>query len=283
LEGFIIRDELQWQYAQGLPKSLDVGKAFLRREGAVSTLSQKWRGWGTGLKPAHEPILLCQKPLDGTYCANVGRWGCGALNVDACRIPFESAAEREAAHRKNDHERYGSGPRGNHVYRPDPSVRLSYRAPARFPSNVVRSDPLGDGYDRYFVIPKASRTERNRGLGQLPEEPGQQRYGSLTGGDFAFVGPDGKARTRRGSRPQHNVHPTVKPIALMEHLLKLVVPPGGRVLDPFAGSGSTLIAAAALGLDAVGIEREPRYVEIATSRLRAIGVRATPEGPGGIQ
>jgi site-specific DNA-methyltransferase (adenine-specific) len=267
--GFVIRDELQWQYAQGMPKSMDIAKAFARREdGESEDVAANWRGWGTGLKPAHEPILLCQKPLAGTYLDNLVSWSCGALNIDECRIPFENEAERRQVHSKNDHERFGSGPRGNHVYEPDPSPRTSYRAQARFPSNVLRTEPLGDGYDRYFVIPKASPTERNRGLDDLPIGRAQS-YGSIDGGDFPFVAPDGRRRVRRGAAPQRNTHPTVKPIALMEHLLRLVVPPGGRVLDPFAGTAPTLIAAARLGLSAIGIDLDPAYVEIARRRLAA--------------
>ncbi len=270
LVGFVIRDELHWQYAQGMPKSMDIAKAFIRRDGADSAGASTWRGWGTSLKPAHEPILLCQKPLLDTYCANLDAWGCGGLNVDGCRIPFENDADRYAAHKKGDHERFASGPRRNRVYGPDLSVRLSYRAAARFPSNVVRTDPLLDGYDRYFVVPKASRVERNAGLNDRLEQSGQYPSGSVTRGGFTLIAPDGNRRTLSGVRPQRNIHPTVKPIALMEHLLKLVVPPGGNVLDPFAGSGSTLIAAANLGLSAVGIEREGSYVEVARRRVEAI-------------
>ena len=239
--------------------------------------AERWQGWGTALKPAHEPIVVARKPLQGTVAQNVLEHGTGALNVDGCRIGTEST-ERTRTPRD-------FGLVNDDGWTPTPGTNGSDAG--RWPANVVldettaelldeqsgegESKPFksatttahrevysdgkgvdysGRGYDdtggasRFFYVAKASRAERNAGLGSDPVH---------------LWTPE--------NQPERNSHPTVKPIALMRYLVRLVTPPGGLVLDPFVGSGTTGIAAALEGLEFIGIDQEREYVDIAHSRL----------------
>lgn len=236
LAGFEVRDMLHWIYGSGFPKSLDVSKAIDKRAGAERGQVEEWEGWGTNLKPAHEPVLLCRKPLDGAVADNVERWGVGGLNVDGCRIGDE-AIITEGRNSAGSNSRGSFEPNfygGEHI--------------GRWPANILL-DPeaaslldLQAGLDasRFFYCGKATREEKEAGL-------------------------DGDTRRRA------NVHPTVKPIAVMCWLSKLVTPPGGLILDPFCGSGSTGCAASQLGFRFLGIEREPEYAAIARARVAYYG------------
>lgn len=263
LAWFEVRDVIEWLYFSGFPKSMDVSKAFDKRAGAerekigeytirgtvdiqggnynsgktaiktlnitapATELAKRWDGWGTALKPAHEPIIVARKPLEGTICDNVRKYGTGAINIDRCRIgdghDRESGGLRKAKHVENEPMDQNKRPTGG-----------------RFPANIVTVEP-----DAFFskycnVTPselskKASKRDRNS---------------DWQGGEIA----------------SRNSHPTVKPTELMAWLVSLVTPPGGTVLDPFAGSGSTLVAAKREGFGFIGIEREPEYVEIIEAR-----------------
>ena len=195
-----------------------------------------WSGWGTALKPACEPIVLARKPLQGTVAANVTAHGVGALNIDACRIGFVSAEDERESKDKNRHADFGTAPGGNAVYGDYSMVpRTNYAASGRWPANLLLDDAsaeqLGDAA-RFFYCAKVSSKERNAGL-------------------------DGERCN----------HPTLKPIVLMRWLCRLVTPPNGLVLDPFAGSGSTLIAAHLEGFRSIGIEQDSEYCRIAEARL----------------
>lgn len=263
--GFEIRDQIMWIYGSGFPKSQDVGKNIDRAAGkpdpnygSKKTAKQgnetvgdfatgarcgkcnktfnadiirdckqepcgmrytyqtetgrQWAGWGTNLKPAHEPICMARKPMPVSVAKNVQQWGTGAINVDACRVAFTDEQDR------------GTG---------------------RFPANIIMDPEAGAihqgetnsichglaGASRFFYCAKVNKRERNTGV--------------------------------------ENTHPTVKPVDLMRYLIQLVTPPGGRVLDPFAGSGSTGMAAVELGHEFVGIEREAAYAQIAQQRIEA--------------
>jgi site-specific DNA-methyltransferase (adenine-specific) len=195
--GFVICDMLDWVFAQGMPVVLDVAREIAKMDPAGA---DAWRGFGIGLKPAHEAIVLAQKPLsEDTIAKNVLRWRVGALNIEACR---------------------GS----------------------RYPSDVVATDcevlgPYGHllaiGDSTIAVARKPAPIERNV------------------------------------SRDVDNSHPTVKPVAVVRWLVRLVTPPGGIVLDPFAGSGTTALAALAEGRRWVLVEREPEYADIAAARIEA--------------
>jgi site-specific DNA-methyltransferase (adenine-specific) len=213
-----------WIYSSGFPKSQDIGKSIQRSMGVKETKkvldngrarmanklaetnnlgdagfsgqttictdpeAKAWSGWGTQLRPAHEPIALARKPIKTSLRENCLKYGTGALNIDATRVE------------------------------------------GRFPSNVIGEIP---DYQKYFYCPKVSRRERHL---------------------------EGQAE---------NNHPTVKPVELMKYLIKLVTPPGGTVLDPFNGSGSTGMASVELGHYYVGIDLDPKYIEISQQRITA--------------
>lgn len=200
--GFEIRDNLAWLYASGVPKGLDAASAF-RSIGDEAGAAQ-WRGWGTGLKPTFEPIILARKPLDGTVTENLSRHATGALNLGACRL----------------HGPPGS--RGRSKWAPNVHAVEHTAASIIATANAAA--------DQVFFVSKPSSRER--------------------------VAVDGVE------------HPTVKPLDLMRHLVRLVTPPGGLVLDPFAGSGTTIEACIAEGLRAIGIEREAQYLPLIQERIR---------------
>jgi DNA modification methylase len=198
--------------------------------------AKQWAGWGTALKPAWEPIILARKPLAGPVAANVQEHGTGALNVDGCRV--------------GDGEDRGRWP-ANVILDPEAGAMLDAHAdeaPARF-----------------FYCAKASRREREAGLHHRTAT--NVNDGRATSIDNPY---------QRGDTQRRNTHPTVKPVSLMRWLVRLITPPGGLVLDPFTGSGTTGMAAALEGLRFVGCEMEAEYVEIA--RARIAHVEADPGG-----
>ena len=208
--GFEIRDQIMWVYGSGFPKSRNVGKDV-----------PEFDGWGTALKPAHEPIVMARKPPAGTVASNVMEHGTGALNIDGCRVGTEENLERV------------SGGSANRVG--DWGMKAGHTAPqpqGRFPANLIHdgSEEATAGMGqaaRYFYCAKASKKDRGEG----------------------------------------NKHPTVKPTELMRYMCRLVTPPGGVVLDPFMGSGSTGKAAVKEGFKFIGIEKEKEYLVIANARI----------------
>lgn len=357
--GLDIRDSLHWFYASGFPKSLDVSKAIDAHNGderpvigtrpvtrefrgrdhvgdvshattidvssAASAASAAWSGWGTALKPAHEPIVVARKPITGTVAANVLAHGTGAINVDGCRVATDDDLNGESygnTVRERDSFFTGKKPGGAGVF-----VQPS----GRWPANILFShaptctettcDPAcpvaeldrqsgdrpgmsgggnhrpdyaggmfggidcshtarGDngGASRFFYCfrfeAKASTVEREAGLDDLP----LRTAGELTGRKDGSAGLTPRAGAGRASNGRRNAHPTVKPVALMRWLCKLVTPPGGIVLDIYAGSGTTGIGAVLEGFRFVGIEGEAMcggfgeerspHVEIARARIR---------------
>lgn len=280
--GFEIRDMIAWVYGSGFPKSLNVGKAIDKMQGnerinlglspnrrlshergnswkqtspnsmqyTESRGNSPYEGYGTALKPALEPITVARKPIEGTVAANVLKWGTGAINIDGCRV----GSEEISVH--TDPAIYSMTPHKSN---------LDYRNhQGRFPANLIHdgSDEatagLGDA-QRYFYCAKASKAERNMGCEGLDKQEGQGSYKFRTDGSL-----DGKPTAAKS-----NIHPTVKPIALMRYLVRLVTPPNGTVLDPFLGSGTTAIAAIQEGFDWIGIEREAEYCDIARARIAA--------------
>jgi DNA modification methylase len=188
-------------------------------------------GLGTTLKPAYEPIIMARAPLQGTTTANLATWGTGALNIDTARL---TDARYWPAHLALCHT---------------PGCTEKACAP-RCPAGLLDRTHPKTQPSRLFFCAKAPRREREAGCEQLPT-----RLAEL------YTGSSRKPRVLR------NIHPTVKPVELMRWLVKLVTPPGGVVLDPFTGSGSTGIAAVLEGKRFVGIEREGEYVDIACARL----------------
>lgn len=232
----------------------------------IIEIDSEWSGWGTALKPAHEPIALARKPIKLSIAKNCQQWGVGALNIDAGRVPYESEKDIKSA-------QFGRPSTDNHSYinteaqaTRDNSDVVQANEAGRFPSNVIGEIPL---YQKYFYCPKVSRRERHMGF----EDPGAMFPGSRFD---VYMPTEGKTNPETSIeaveeklKDKGNNHPTVKPIELMKYLIKLVTPAGGTVLDPFCGSGSTGCAAVELGHTFIGCELDPRYVEIAQRRIAA--------------
>ena len=247
--GFEIRDLIAWVYGSGFPKSRNLDGA--------------WQGWGTALKPALEPITVARKPLVGTVAANVMEHGTGAINVDGCRVAIDEA-DREILDKRSG---AGFGTiQCSHAGRNE-GERFKSHAAGRWPANLIH-----DGSDEVVELFPQSTSTGTAGSGK------SDRYGAFerkqTGQQIGF-GDSGSAarffycaKASKADRGDGNNHPTVKPTELMRYLCRLVTPPGGVVLDPFMGSGSTGKAAALEGFRFIGIEREAEYLEIARGRIQ---------------
>ena len=260
--GFEIRDMIAWVYGSGFPKSLDVSKAIDKAAGVerekvlvptkagntrgergisyagesfsgftditapATEAARQWQGWGTALKPALEPITVARKPLVGTVASNVLAHGTGAINIDGCRIG-------------DGDDRTNGGPTGARI-------------------------DAGEGYGGGWSDAESGRARPSGG--RWPANlihDGSDEPATLLGDAARFFY---CAKASKSDRGAENTHPTVKPTDLMRYLCRLVTPPGGVVLDPFMGSGSTGKAAMLEGFQFIGIERDPAYVAIAASR-----------------
>lgn len=247
--GFEIRDCIAWLYGQGFPKS--------------HNLKGDWSGWGTALKPAMEPIVVARKPLCGTVAENVLRWGTGAVNIDGCRVDAGNGRPWIESKSEDAKNAYGNGLNGSRY--------AGLTSLGRWPANVVH-----DGSDEVVgLFPDTTsgqvKSHHRRQAGgkdtfhnSRPKEFGRE-FGGDTGSAARFFYCAKASKAERGSG---NGHPTVKPVALMAYLCRLVTPLGGVVLDPFTGSGSTGVACVREGFDFIGIEREPEYVRIAEARIQ---------------
>lgn len=277
LAGFEVRDLIAWLYGSGFPKSLNVAKAIEATlagalDGEVSLpAALTWDGWGTALKPALEPVVFARKPLIGTLAENVLAHGCGGLNIDSCRVstdgesfhvPKSDPARRQgvvgrAMQSKGDAQ-------SNQAAQAD-SIRRT-QGLGRWPANVVHdgSDEVVEAFPESESggYPPAG-VQRTQGVTYgRPNKTPEQRFTASSGSASRFFySAKADAEDRMGSD-----HPTVKPIDLMAWLARLITPPGGTVLDPFAGSGTTGIAALREGFDAILIELDGRHV--ADIRLR---------------
>jgi hypothetical protein len=237
----------------------------------ATNAAKQWEGWGTALKPAHEPIVLARKPLTGTVAANVLQHGTGALNINATRIGEDGGSRRTA-------DDIGEDARTNAVY--GKGLGLANPAPrvdglGRWPANVIVDDTITDDWARYFYCAKPSRTERNNGLDGMPEHTSGQMTNRKEGSAGLNNPRAGAKRINGGS----NFHPTVKPLTLMQWLIRLVTPPDGTILDPFAGSGTTLAAATLEGLHSIGIELTDDYLPIITARCNWAETQTTQQTP----
>lgn len=262
--GFEIRDMIAWVYGTGFPKS--------------HNLEGDWSGWGTALKPALEPITVARKPLIGTIAENVAAHGTGALNIDACRVKMAKTVYGEYSGSVVPSSALGRWP-ANLIH--DGSEEVASLFP--FSKAGVEKQPRGTGgiwsgesntpcgpqygdsgsAARFFYSAKASKSERDAGCESLPKKNAGTMV-KRTEGTVEIKSPGAGAGRTSGAK---NHHPTVKPIALMQYLCKLVTPPNGTVLDPFMGSGTTGCAAVLDGFSFIGVEREADYVEIAKARV----------------
>ena len=220
---------------------------------------RQWAGWGTALKPAHEPICLARKPLKLSIAKNCQKHGVGALNIDATRIPATDL--KEGTMGTTAHDNYNAEKNADEGLREGEQLPWIPSEQGRFPSNVIGE--IAEPYQKYFYCPKVGRRERHIGHEMPPAMFGSVQGAYSPDGNRMAVGLD--ARTGNVG----NNHPTVKPVALMEYLIKLITPPGGTVLDPFNGSGSTGCAAVELGHPYIGCELDPAYIEISRKRIEA--------------
>jgi DNA modification methylase len=294
--GFEIRDQLAWAYGSGFPKSHDVAQSIEKLEttgksrrpdrdlgglprnrfsGSVegsliantggklplsTEAAREWEGWGTALKPAWEPICLARKPLsEKNIAANVLKWGTGALNIDGCRIEGEPWQPHTA-----------TGLASEKFFTKGEAKEIEKRPHdlGRWPANICH-----DGSDE--VVARFPQADVGGGTYQRKPDEGRNTYGAFTGAETVSYGDSGSAarffycaKTSSEERGEGNNHPTVKPVALMEWLVRLVTPKGGLVLDPFMGSGSTGLACQRQQFRFIGCELSPDYAAIAAERMR---------------
>lgn len=250
--GYEIRDTIAWISSKTFPKSLNVAKAIAKqgKDGSVA------EGWGTGLKQVVEPVVLARKPLDGTVAENFLQWGVGGLNIDASRVGDEQVTINTFDN--------GAKPFGNAVG----EAYTSRVSTGRWPANVLLDEQSAEvlemqatGVSKFFYVPTASKADRNEGVGHL--EP-QKKYKA---GGVGGTGGAKDAHQVANQKAMSNFHPTVKPTQLMRYLIKLVTPLGGKVLDPFTGSGSTGKAALLDGFEFIGAELTDEYLPIIEARL----------------
>lgn len=345
--GFEIRDQIQWLYSSGFPKSMDISKALDRQAGAerevigkykppngkewnlkqdgnpdgdhsaglftssgTRTLdvtapsteaAKEWDGWGTALKPANEPICVARKPVEGTVADNILAWGTGGMNVDGCRVPFQNKDDQDSAMWGRGTDILG----GNFVgaFHGNGKVNIDADPKGRWPANVIMDGFAGEeldrqtgilttgakngvyvgwgkegiynpgkeyqqystgdsgGASRFFYCPKPDNFERNKGLKDFEKKPG----GMVSN----YSGQHITRRDGGAPGPRANNHPTVKPIDLMRYLVRLVTPKGGVCLDPFCGSGPTLIGAKMELMYYIGIDDDEANIPLAEARVKA--------------
>lgn len=272
------------------------GYEVRERTAPATSDAEKWDGWGTALKPAWEPIILARKPLEGTVAANVLKHGTGALNIDGCRVGMR---EERDLNRATSIGYGGSEPQGvvqdggegrwpaNLALDPEAAAMLDAQTPdlkegfsvnrnrdgeAHSGNTILgarnadtRDVGYGDhgGASRFFYVAKPSSAERNAGLDGFDVASAGEVAGGREEGSAGLSNPRAGTRSARA-----NVHPTVKPIDLMRWLVRLVTPPGGIVLDPFTGSGTTGCAAVLEGFNFIGCELSDEYADIADARIR---------------
>ena len=229
-------------------------------------LAKEWQGWKTpALKPAFEPIVVAQKPCEGSITENVMKRGVGGYNIDECRIAFESQDDHIAAAAARAHQQERCNTEGHNtvVLTPNGDSRLGndpqeefdrfMTFKGRYPSNLLMQEECFGRLSKFFLIPKASKGEKEENLeGDGKKE--MHRWNS--GGEW-----------KECEKEITNKHPTVKPVALMQHLIKLTTKPLYTVLDPFLGSGTTAVAALQLNRNVIGIELNEEYMKIAKARI----------------
>jgi len=263
--GWEIRDTLMWLYGSGFPKSLNIGKA-------LGDSYPEWKNYGTSLKPAYEPIILAMKPLDGTFAENALKWGVAGLNIDEARIKIDKEKETD----KRCITGINNISRGKHnggvAIAPDGNNYPMYKE-GRFPANLLLDETSAEMLDEQSGITETHAMSRTRnkfgGIFGNQKEVYNPNLMSNSGGASRFFYVAKASRSEREAGVDKNNHPTVKPIKLMDYLVKLTKMPNPNqvYLDPFLGSGTTAIAVVLNGRHFIGIEKEQEYVEIAKKRI----------------
>jgi site-specific DNA-methyltransferase (adenine-specific) len=335
--GWELRDTIMWLYGSGFPKSLDISKAIDKMAGArrevigkykgaspntVQTMgrpehsgsgwsndgfvditvpaspeAQLWSGYGTALKPAYEPILVCMNPLDGTFANNALKHGVAGLNIDGCRVGTETITQHQNSGGRKYARKYDGHTENLKV------DGIITQTQGRFPANIIHDgseevlelfpnrdaggsrkntqrgqifvhggehESFGDSgsASRFFYCAKASKSERDRGCEDmywLNGEPTTQEIWERLNNENEANKDNKNFKRHRIARG--NIHPTVKNLDLMKYLVKLISPPKDAViLDPFMGSGTTLAACKELGIKCIGIDIDEYACEIAIKR-----------------
>ena len=248
--GFEIRDCIQWLYGSGFPKSHNI------KDG-------EYKGWGTALKPANEPICVARKPLEKglTIAENVIKYGTGAINIDGSRIGTETRINQPASSLGNLKTMDGGKANQN---------QLASEAQGRWPANIILDEEAAMALDEQSGVLKnggQNYTTKGKSMFGTEKELAITKFAGDSGGASRFFYIAKASKSERNKGLELNNHPTVKPIKLMEYLIKLVTPPNGTVLDPFMGSGSTGVAAKNLKYKFIGCEMNDEYFEIAKKRI----------------
>jgi len=269
LAGFEIRDQLQWLYGSGFPKSYNISKGIDKKlsDKESKELCKQWDGFGTALKPANEPIVLARKPLsEKNIVDNVLKWGTGGLNIDDCRV---DVSDNDPNHRKATGKNGGA----DSMFGVGNSKRPATLTQGRFPANLLLDEDAAKMLDEQSGPCKTGKLEPHHKLkasknncmsGDNQERNPRKSFGGDSGGASRFFYiPKVSKKERNGS-----LHPTMKPIKLMQYLVRLITPPNGLVLDPFMGSGSTGVACIKENFNFIGMELNPEYAQIAQKRIK---------------
>jgi site-specific DNA-methyltransferase (adenine-specific) len=298
--GFEIRDCIAWMYGSGFPKSLDVSKAIDKAAGAerddvyedktgvtdnlaygkglsvgvierrpATPEATRWNGWGTALKPAYEPIVVARKPLIGTVAENVLEHGTGALNIDGCRIGTDLIRSSGQGIKSRSHNFIDGGK----------NIRPSSLHSGRWPANIALDETAAAMLDEQSGEGVSKRAPRGSGKSETATygvwglaDDDTRGHNDTGGASRFFYTAKASRQDRNAGGLADNTHPTVKPTELMRWLIRLVTPPGGIILDPFGGSGSTGLAARAENTRCILIEREDEYLQIIRDRLAQLNL-----------
>ena len=292
--GFEIRDMINWLYFSGFPKSHNVSKAIDKHFGAQRRIiekrtgaqslstgkygswgndngqglsifditapstdeAKKWAGWGSALKPSYEPAVLARKPIQESNIARqVLATGTGAINIDSCRFGYGDPCWVGP-----QEERKQMKPIKNPNYQHKNTAKNATMQKNTSEYMIDNWSPLGRWPANIYQCAKPSRAEKEQGLEHLKAKTKRSKMNLGNGTGERFDG--------QPSPELANFHPTVKPLKLMRWLCRLVTPKGGRVLDPFSGSGTTLAAAILEGFDCLGMELTDEYIPIIDGRCQ---------------
>ena len=314
--GFEVRDMIEWVYGSGFPKSLNIGKAVDKLQGNEREVvehifpdgskprktqhidfytenegikggakytkgTSEWEGWGTALKPAHEPICMARKPLEEkTVAENCLKWGTGGINIDWSRVEYQGEADFNSCGWSKMEATGKKQSDGEH--RPTQTLKNigDFRDinKGRFPANLLHDN--SEEVRECFPESKSSDAIRHNKKDNFKFFSEGEKQQAVTSFGFNDSGNASRffksiiyqAKSSKSDRTSNgsvvNTHPTVKSVALMTYLIKMVTPKGGVVLDPFAGSGSTLVAAKQNGFQYIGIEFTEEYIPIIEARLK---------------